>query len=76
MLSCIPSESDWKSIYSHAKKQAIIGVCFVGIQKLYANSPGQVCNLPDDLKHHWMILAFKIQNQNIILNQQCKFVQE
>lgn len=74
-LSCVPSESDWKLIYHHAKKQAIIGVCFVGIQNLYANSPRQVCNLPDNLKRHWMTLAFKIQKQNITLNQQCKFIQ-
>lgn len=76
VLSSIPSETDWKSIYVNAIKQALVGVCFYGVQKLYVKYPEQVCNLPEKLRHHWMTLAFKIQRRNLLLNQQCKIVQD
>ena len=36
-LSRPPSEAEWETLYSMSKKQSLIGICFVGVQKLYNN---------------------------------------
>lgn len=54
--------ADWRVLYAIAKKQALIGVLFHGIQRL----PKEVA--PDeDLLMLWMGMAQKIKNQNIRL---------
>ena len=33
-LSRVPSAEEWQTLYAFAEKQAVVGVCFAGIQKL------------------------------------------
>ena len=54
--------ADWKALYTIAKKQALIGVLFHGIQRL----PKEMA--PDaDLLMQWMGMAQKIRQQNMRL---------
>ena len=33
-LSHTPTEMEWRELYTLAEKQALIGVCFTGVQRL------------------------------------------
>lgn len=63
----IPSslkEADWKELYAIAKKQALLGVLFYGIQRL----PKELA--PEQkLLMQWMVMAEMIRKQNIKLFQ-------
>lgn len=55
-------EVDWKEIYAIAKKQALLGVLFYGIQRL----PKELA--PEQkLLMQWMVMAEQIRKQNIRL---------
>lgn len=55
-------EADWKELYAIAKKQALLGVLFHGIQRL----PKELA--PDsELLMKWMGVAQKIRQQNVRL---------
>ena len=55
-------DADWKRLYAIAKKQALIGVLFHGIQQLPKEmAPGA------DLLMQWMGMAQKIRQQNMRL---------
>ena len=55
-------EADWKELYAIAKKQALLGVLFYGIQRLPKElAPGQ------KLLMQWMVMAEQIRKQNIRL---------
>ena len=57
-------EVDWKELYAIAKKQALLGVLFHGIQRLpKALAPEQ------KLLMQWMVMAEMIRKQNIRLFQ-------
>ena len=57
-------EADWKELYAIAKKQALLGVLFHGIQRLpKALAPEQ------KLLMQWMVMAEMIRKQNIRLFQ-------
>ena len=57
-------EVDWKEIYAIAKKQALLGVLFYGIQRL----PKELA--PEQkLLMQWMVMAEMIRKQNIRLFQ-------
>lgn len=61
----IPStlkEVDWKEIYAIAKKQALLGVLFYGIQRL----PKELVPEQKQLMQ-WMVMAEQIRKQNIRL---------
>ena len=70
-LSCSPSEDEWKELYAIAKKQALIGVCFAGVQKLV----GQQQEPPEMLYLNWLGMAAMIQQRNEVVNRQCVEVQ-
>lgn len=58
------TEADWKEIYAIAKKQALLGVLFYGIQRL----PKELA--PEQkLLMRWMVMAEQIRKQNIRLFQ-------
>lgn len=71
-LSHTPSEDEWVKLYSIAKKQSLIGVCFAGVQKL--QNQGQA--LPEKLYLTWMGMVAKIQQRNEVVNRQCVELQE
>ena len=55
-------EADWKELYAIAKKQALLGVLFYGIQRL----PKELA--PEQkLLMRWMVMAEQIRKQNIRL---------
>ena len=57
-------EVDWKELYAIAKKQALLGVLFYGIQRLpKALAPEQ------KLLMQWMVMAEQIRKQNFRLFQ-------
>ena len=57
-------EVDWKELYAIAKKQALLGVLFYGIQRLSKElAPEQ------KLLMQWMVMAEMIRKQNIKLFQ-------
>ena len=57
-------EADWKELYAIAKKQALLGVLFHGIQRL----PKELA--PEQkLLMRWMVMAEQIRKQNIRLFQ-------
>lgn len=67
-LSSIPTTKDWERLFVLAQKQALLGVCFYGIQKL---SKEQTVNLPVSLKMQWLGIAAKIQQRNEYMNKRC-----
>lgn len=60
-------EAEWGELYSLAKKQSLVGVCFAGVQKLVT----QQQEPPEMLYLTWMGMAAKIQQRNEVVNRQC-----
>lgn len=71
-LSHTPSADEWGKLYAMAKKQSLVGVCFVGVQKLVE----QRQELPEMLYFTWMGMAAKIQQRNEVVNRQCVELQK
>lgn len=71
-LSVTLSESDWLRLFDFCKKQALIGVGFSAVEKLHEQ--GVVC--PSQLRAKWMAIAFQIEKQNTLLNEQCRQLTE
>lgn len=63
-LSRIPSLEDWLELFRQAKRQSLIGVCFLGITRI----KHQHNNLPRDLYLKWLALAIQIKQQNENMN--------
>lgn len=71
-LSRTPSAEEWHELYAMAKKQSILGICFVGVQRLKRNE-----QQPDELLYiKWMGMAAKIQRKNEKMNARCVELQE
>lgn len=64
-LSQTPSKNDWSKLYKLAMKQSLLGVCFVGIQRLQE----QRKELPEILYLAWMGMAAKAQQRNEVLRK-------
>lgn len=70
-LSQTPSADEWGELYTMAKKQSLVGVCFAGVQRLQLQ---QQC--PDEMTYlTWMGMAAKIQQRNEVVNRQCAELQ-
>ena len=67
-LSVGISDADWHRLFEFCKRQALIGVGFSAVEKLYAM--GVVC--PAALRMQWMALALQIEKRNALLNEQCR----
>ena len=59
-LSRTPNETEWVKLYSMAKKQSLVGVCFAGVKKLQT----QRQDPPEMLYLTWLSMAAKIQQKN------------
>lgn len=75
-LSYTPSAADWYDAYAQSKKQAIVGISFYGIHRVYSASLEQTLNLPEKLKIKWMADALAIQSRNETLDLQCRQIQD
>lgn len=75
-LSRAPSKKEWYQIYSQSEKQALLAICFYGIQKLYKHNAELVSDLPLELRIKWIGMSVSVQNRNIQLNNQCVIIQK
>lgn len=71
-LSLSPTADEWGELYSLAKKQSLVGVCFAGVQKLQKQRQSP----PEMLYLKWMGMAAKIQQRNEVLNRQSREIFE
>ena len=84
-LSGVPTVGDWKRVYSLAEKQSILGVCFVGVQRLqtsdiYDDTTEEertaYWKMPETLYLRWMSNAGMIQGKNGIVDRRCAEIQK
>ena len=62
-LSRVPSAEEWHKLYALAVKQALVGVCFYGIQRLPKEQQP-----PKALLLQWFALAEQIKQRNRLVN--------
>ena len=66
-LSIVVAKIDWRQLYTFASNQAIIGICFDGIERLGNEYPNELKQNPigKDLLMTWMGAAQQIRRQNM-----------
>ena len=62
-----PECIEWKGLMGWAEQQAIVGICFGGIEKLKKSD----INIPFSILMEWIGYANKIEQQNHIVNKRC-----
>lgn len=62
-FSCEPSTAEWNALYGMAVKQALVGVCFCGVQRLPKEQQPQ-----KGLLLQWFALAEQIKQRNRLVN--------
>ena len=67
-LSRTPSADGWGELYAMAKKQAVVGMCFCGVQRLPKE---QLVEMPVQLKMQWFALAESVKQKNEVMNRKC-----
>lgn len=72
-LSRLPSEAEWEVLFDMAVKQSLVGICFVGLHNLGADSDEGFAKIgmSEDLFFNWMGMAAQISMRNEVVNQQC-----
>lgn len=77
-LSHLPLANEWEELFELAKKQSLVGITFIGLQKLGADADEGFARIgmSEDLYFTWVGVAAKINVQNELVNQQCAKVQE
>lgn len=73
-LSHTPNAKEWTNLYRAAEKQALVGVCFYGAQKLACQ--GQISYLSIPLKMKWLATSVQIMQRNELMTRRCVEVQE
>lgn len=70
-LSRLPDEREWRKLYIIAEKQSLLGICYVGLQKLGADAEEGYSRIgiPEDVYFHWMGMAAVIQRRNELMNK-------
>lgn len=71
-LAYIPSKAEWYEVFQVAKMQAMLGVCFYGIQLLPESESINIKN--DRLFLKWVGLVAQIQQRNHMLNERCQSI--
>ena len=69
-IRTVVSQMDWRQLYAFAKKQALLGFCFQGIERL-GNEYLEVLKqnpIEQDLLMEWMGMAQRIHRQNMKVN--------
>lgn len=76
-LSRLPSAREWGELYKMAKKQSLVGVCFVALQRLGADADEGFARIgmSEMLYLTWMGMTAQIQKKNETVNQQCAELQ-
>ena len=70
LLSRIPTGKEWEAVYKEAEVQAVAGICIAGIDRLTASNPGQMVNLPLEMRLEWIGLSEQIRLQNAHMDKQ------
>ena len=67
----VVAKMNWRQFYDFAKKQAIVGFCFGGIERLGNEYPEELRQNPigQDLLMEWMGKAQQIRRRNMKVNQ-------
>ena len=75
-LSHVPSLKEWQDLYELSEKQAVVGICLCGIQKLHDAHMCQLVNLNKPMLLQWVGMSTQFQARNKELNKQCVVVQK
>ena len=69
-MSGVVAKMDWRQLYAFSAKQAILGFCFEGIERLGREYPLLLKKSPigQDLLMAWMGMAQQIRRQNMKVN--------
>lgn len=69
-MSRVIAGMDWQELYSFASKQALLGLCFEGIERLGKEYPVELKQNPirRELLMTWMGKAQQIHRQNMKVN--------
>ena len=69
-MSMVVANMDWRQLYTFASKQAILGICFDGIERLGDEYPEELKKNPieRDLLITWMAKVQQIRRQNVKVN--------
>ena len=69
-MTGLVAKMDWRQLYDFAKKQAIVGFCFEGIERLGNEYPEELRQNPigQDLLMEWMGKAQQIRRRNMKVN--------
>lgn len=70
-LAHSPTADEWRELYSMAKMQSLVGVCFAGVHRLV----NHLQEPPKMLYLNWMGMAAKIQQRNEVVSCQCVDIQ-
>ncbi len=72
-LSRQPSIDEWSKLYSMARKQSLIGVCFAGVKKFLDSSPQNniVAVIPSKIYFRWLGTVAHIQERNKWMDKRC-----
>ena len=70
-LSKKPTEHEWKEMFATAQKQAIAGMAFDAIEKLFSKG----LNIPKELLLEWIGLSEQIKSRNNVVNRRCQEVE-
>lgn len=68
-LSHEPSAKEWTILYETAGKQALLGGCFAGVQRLKKSGSDSVKSLPHPLFMQWLGMAAHIQKRNELMDR-------
>lgn len=61
------SDDEWKGLFDSAKSQALLGICFTGIEQLPKNQ-----RPPKSILIQWLVCTEQIERTNCLLNSQAK----
>ena len=63
------SKDDLILLYNIAKKQSLLGICFIGIQRINRELPNICVNLSADLRMKWLGVSVIIQARNELIKR-------
>ena len=69
-MSNVVANIDWQQLYSFASKQAILGLCFEGVERFGEEYPEELKQNPigKELLTTWMVKTQQIRRQNMNVN--------
>ena len=70
-LSHTPTAYEWRELYAMAEKQAVLGICFHGVERFHK----QKQTPPQDLLFEWIGITEYIKQKNAFLDKQCEKLQ-